>query len=61
MVCSGGNSGNAGRSCSRAMFAKNKQSGYRSGSQLSKIILNNTYTLCYVSYTLFYIRVRVRG
>ena len=31
------------------------QSGYRSGSQLSKIILNNTYTLCYVPYTYYFI------
>ena len=30
-------------------------SGYRSGSQLSKIILNNTYTLRYVSYTYYFI------
>ena len=37
---------------------KQIRSGYRSGSQLSKIILNNTYTLHYVSYSyiLFYIR-----
>ena len=31
-----------------------KQSGYRSGSQLSKL-LNNTYTLHYVSYTYYFI------
>ena len=32
-----------------------RRSGYRSGSQLSKIILNNTYKLCYVSYTHYFI------
>ena len=31
------------------------RSGYRSGSQLSKIVLNNTYTLRYVSYTYYFI------
>ena len=31
------------------------RSGYRPGSQLSKIILNNTYTLRYVSYTYYFI------
>ena len=36
-------------------FAEEIRSGYRSGSQLSKIVLNNTYTLRYVSYTYYFI------
>ena len=40
---------------SRSQAYFGKRSGYRSGSQLSKIILNNTYTLRYVSYTYYFI------